>query len=65
MQGGKAHINTVESEFPVFRLWNATFKGYSKKKIHLYIARYNYLRNTRHLDRVRCTIAMLMPTANT
>jgi len=61
---GKVHINTVEAEFSVFRPWNATFRGYSKEKTHLYTAHYNYLRNTRHMDRVRRTLAMLMPSAN-
>jgi hypothetical protein len=61
---GKVHINTVEAEFSVFRPWNATFRGYSKEKIHLYIAQYNHLRNTRQMKREERTLAMLLPKAN-
>lgn len=61
---GKVHTNTVEAEFSVFRPWNATFRGYSKENIHLYTAHYNFLRNTRHMDRAQRTLAILIPTAN-
>jgi hypothetical protein len=61
---GKVHINTVEAEFSVFRPWNATFRGYSKEKIHLYTAQYNHLRNTRQMKREERTLAMLLPKAN-
>jgi len=61
---GRVHINTVEAEFSVFRPWNATFRGYSKEKIHLYIAQYNHLRNTRQMKREERTLAMLLPKAN-
>lgn len=57
------HTNTVEGEFSVFRPWSATFRGYSKKNIHLYMAHYNFLRDNRHLDRVQRTISMLFPNA--
>ena len=60
---GKVHTNTVEGEFSVFRPWNATFRGYSKQNIHLYIAHYNFLRQNRHLDRVQRTVSMLIPNA--
>jgi len=60
---GKVHTNTVEAEFSVFRPWNATFRGYSKKNIQLYIAHYNFLRNNRHLDRIERTLAILIPKA--
>lgn len=61
---GKVHINTVEAEFSVFRPWNATFRGYSKEKIHLYTAQYNFLRENRQMERVKRTLAMLLPKAN-
>lgn len=57
------HTNTVEGEFSVFRPWAATFRGYSKENIHLYMAHYNFLRNNRHLDRVQRTLSMLFPNA--
>jgi len=60
---GRVHTNTVESEFSIFRPWTATFRGYSKEHTHLYTAHYNLLRNTRHLDRVQRTLAILNPTA--
>jgi len=59
---GKVHTNTVEAEFSVFRPWTAIFRGYSKEHTHLYTAHYNFLRNTRHLDRVQRTLAILNPT---
>jgi len=60
---GKVHTNTVEAEFSIFRPWNATFRGYSKEKLHLYTAHYNFLRNNRHLNRTQRTLTMLIPKA--
>jgi len=57
------HTNTVEGEFSVFRPWSATFRGYSKENIRLYMAHYNFLRDNRHLDRVQRTVSMLFPNA--
>lgn len=57
----KVHINTVEAEFSVFKPWNATFRGYSKEKTHLYTAHYNFLRNTRQMKRAERILAMLPP----
>jgi len=59
----EVHTNTVEAEFSVFRPWNATFRGYSKEKLHLYTAHYNFLRNNRHLNRTQRTLTMLIPQA--
>lgn len=61
---GKVHTNPVEAEFSVFRLWNATFRGYSKEHIHLYTAHYNFLRNTRYMNRAQRALAILIPSAN-
>jgi transposase-like protein len=60
---GRVHTNTVEGEFSIFRPWTATFRGISKEHLHLYTAHYGLLRNTRHLDRVQRTLAILNPTA--
>jgi len=58
---GKVHINTVEAEFSVFRPWNATFRGYSKEEIRLYIAQYNHLRKTRQMKKGRKNISNAPP----
>jgi transposase-like protein len=59
----EVHTNNVEAEFSVFRAWNATFRGYSKEKLHLYTAHYNFLRNNRHLNRTQRTLTVLIPQA--
>jgi len=56
-----AHTNIVEAEFSVFRPWNATFRGYSEEKLHLYTAHYNFLRNTHHMDRAQRALAIIIP----
>jgi len=61
---GDVHINTVEAEFSVFRPWIATYRGASKEKLYLYCSQYQFLGNTRRMDRVNRASSMLLPRAN-
>lgn len=53
------HTNTVEAEFSIFRPWWAVYRGISKEKTYLYCSHYQFLRNTRRIDRVNRALALL------
>ena len=59
---GGIHTNTIEGEFSVFRPWWATYRGVSKEHAYLYSAQYQFLRNTKHQDRVQRATSILLPT---
>ncbi len=58
---GDVHVNTVEAEFSVFRPWIRTYRGVSKEKLYLYCSQYQFLRNTRRMERASRATSMLLP----
>jgi len=56
---GGIHTNTVEAEFSIFRPWWATYRGVSKEKAYLYCSHYQFLRNTRRVNRVQRALGLL------